>query len=102
MKIFVKNDDGKVYEAFQVDENTYKFKAENKTFELSLTESEEVDVFSASTEKRKKNTTKVFFSNEDVLEQLREARKNRHSDFSYYSGDEVEFNKLVDEINSDR
>jgi len=36
MKIYVKNDDGKVYEAFQVGENTYKFKTRNKTFELSL------------------------------------------------------------------
>ncbi|MDC3418652.1 hypothetical protein [Aquibacillus salsiterrae] len=102
MKIYVKNDDGKMYEALKIDENTYTFKAENKTFELSLTESEEVNDFSVLTEKQKKNMTKAIFSNEDVLEQLRDARKNRDTDFSYYSGDEMEFDKLVDEVNSDR
>lgn len=102
MKVYVKSDDGKVYEAFKIDENTYTFKTENKTFELSLTESEEVNDFSSLTEKQKKNMTNAIFSNEDVLEQLRDARKNRDRDFSYYSGDEMEFDKLVDEINSDR
>lgn len=102
MKIYVKNDDGKMHEAFQLDENTYTIKMENKTFELSLTESEEVNDFSTLKEKQKKNMTKAIFSNEDILEQLRNARKNRDSDFSYYSGDEMEFDKLVDEINSDR
>jgi len=102
MKIYVKNDDGKVYEASQVGENTYKFKTENKTFELSLSESNEANDLSTLTEKQKKRMTKAIFSNEDILEQLREARKNRDSDYSYYSGDEVQFDKLVDEMNSDR
>lgn len=38
MKIYMKYDDGEMYEAFQVNENTYTFKKENKTFELSLSE----------------------------------------------------------------
>lgn len=101
MKIYVKNDNGKMYEASQVDENTYTFEADNKTFELSLKESEEDNGVSSLTEKQKKNMTKAIFSNKDVLEQLRDAKKNRDSDFSYYSGDELEFNKLVDEMNSD-
>ncbi|MEQ6376349.1 hypothetical protein RZN22_08115 [Bacillaceae bacterium S4-13-58] len=101
MKIYVKNDDGKMYEAFQVDKNTYTFKTENKTFELSLSESNEVHGFSNLSAEQKKRMTKVIFSNDDILEQLRDARKNRDSDFSYYSGDEMEFDKLVDEINSD-
>ncbi|MBW8352148.1 hypothetical protein K0H71_22370 [Bacillus sp. IITD106] len=102
MKIYVKNDDGKMYEAFQVDENTYTFKTENKTFKLSLSESNNVNDFSPLSEEQKKRLTKVIFSNDDILEQLRDARKNRDSDFSYYSGDEAEFDKLVDELNSER
>jgi len=54
------------------------------------------------TEIQKKRMTKKIISNEDILEQLRDARKNRDSDYSYYSRDEVQFDKLVDEINSDR
>ncbi|MBM4761388.1 hypothetical protein [Bacillus sp. B15-48] len=102
MKIYVKNDDGKMYEAFQVDENTYTFKTETKTFEISLSESSDVHGLSTMSEKQKKRMTKAIFSNDDILEQLRDARKNRDSDFSNYSGDEIEFDKLVDEINSDR
>lgn len=101
MKIYVKNDDGKMYEAFQINENTYTFKTENKIFELSLSESKEVHDFRTLPKKQKKRMTKMIFSNEDILDQVRDARKNRDSDFSYYSGDEIEFDKLVDEINSD-
>lgn len=102
MKIYVKDDDGEMYEAFQVDETTYTFKTENKTFELSLSESEPENNFSTLSEEQRKNMTKAIFSNKDILEQLRDARRNRDIDFSYYSGDEKEFDKLVDEINSDR
>ncbi|MGM8365291.1 hypothetical protein ACLIBG_07380 [Virgibacillus sp. W0181] len=102
MKIYVRSDDGKMIEAFQLDENTYTFKAENKTFELFLSELEGEYGISELSEKQKKRMTKAIFTNEAILEQLRDASENRDSDFSYYSGDELEFNKLVDEINSDR
>lgn len=102
MKIYVKNDDGKMYEALQVGENTYKFQTENKTFELSLSESNNEKDFSKLPLKQKKKITRAIFSNDDILEQLRDARKNRDDDFSYYSGDELEFNKLVDDINNER
>ncbi|MFE7060806.1 hypothetical protein ACFVAD_01475 [Sutcliffiella sp. NPDC057660] len=102
MKIYVKNDNGQMFEALQVDENTYTVKTEDKTFELSLSEAKDVFDLSIISEKQKKKMTKAIFSNDDILEQLRDARKNRDSDFSYYSGDEKEFDKLVDEINSDR
>lgn len=102
IKIYVKNDDGKMYEAFQIDENTYTFRTENKTFELSLSESKEFNDFSALSEKQRRRMTEAIFSNEDILEQLRDARKNKDKDFSYYSGDEAEFDKLVDEINNGR
>lgn len=75
MKIYVKNDDGKMYEAFQIDESTYTFQTENKTFELSLSESKEVYDFGAFSEKQKKRMTRAIFSNEDILEQLKDARK---------------------------
>ena len=98
MKIFVKDDDGIIYEAFQMNENTYTFSTENKTFKLSLSESKQGKL----SEEQKKRMTKSIFSNKEVLDQLIEARKNRDSDFSYYSGDEKEFDKLVDEVNNDR
>lgn len=101
MKIYVKNEDGKVYEAFQIDENTYTFRTENKVYEVSLTESG-VNDFSALSEKQKNKMTEVIFSNDDILEQLKDAKKNRDSDLLYYSGDEKEFGKLVDEINNGR
>ncbi|MDE5413985.1 hypothetical protein [Alkalihalobacterium chitinilyticum] len=97
MKIFVKDDDGIIYEAFQMNDNTYTFSTENKTFKLSLSESKQGKL----SEEQKKRMTKSIFSNEEVLAQLRDARKNRDSDFSYYSGDEKEFDKLVDEVNND-
>lgn len=96
MKIYVKNDNGEMLEALQVDENTFTFKTGNKTFELSLSEAKGVFDLSKISKKQKKKMTKTIFSNDDILEQLRDARKNRDSDFSYYSGDEKEFDKLVD------
>ena len=102
MKIYVKNDNGEMLEALQVDENTFTFKTENKTFELSLSETNDVFDLSKISKIQKKKMTKAIFSNDDILEQLRDARKNSDRDFSYYSGDEKEFDKLVDEINSDR
>ncbi|WP_077358715.1 hypothetical protein [Virgibacillus halodenitrificans] len=102
MKIYVKNDDGKTYEAFQVDKNTYTFKTENKTFELSLTEAEAPYNLLALSEKQMKAITKEIFTNMEILEQLKDAKRHRDKNFSYYSGDEAEFNKLVDEMNSDR
>jgi len=45
--------------------------------------------------------TKAIFSNKVILDQLKDARKNRDKDFSYYSGDEINFDKLVDEIYND-
>lgn len=102
MKIYVKSDDGKMYEAYQINENTYTFKTGNKTFELSLSELNEVSNFRTLSEMKKKIMTKEIFSNDDIIEQLRDARNNRERDFSYYSGDETEFDKLVDEINSER
>lgn len=100
MKIYVKNDDGEMCEAYQVNENTYAFKTGTKTYELSLSESEENNDFSELSEEQKRQVTNTIFSNEDILEQLRDARKNRNSDVSYYSGDEIEFSKLVDEMNN--
>jgi TRAP-type uncharacterized transport system substrate-binding protein len=101
MKIFVEHDDGKVYEAFRVDENTYTFRTENKTFELFLSE-EKTEEISTLSDNQKRQLTKAIFSNEDVLEQLKDARRNRDSEFLYYSGDEEEFDKLVDEVNDGR
>ncbi|WP_138420460.1 hypothetical protein [Aquibacillus sediminis] len=77
MKIYVKNDDGNVFEAFQIDENTYMFKTENKTFELSLSEAKDVYGLSTISEKQKKRMTKAIFSNDDILEQLRDARGHK-------------------------
>lgn len=102
MKIYVKNDDGTLYEALQMNENTYTFRMEDKTFELSLSESKEGIDFSTLPEGQKKKITKAIFSNEDIMDQLRDARKNRDKDFLYYSGDEKEFGNLVDEVNNDR
>lgn len=102
MKIFIKNEDGRMYEAFQINENTYKVETDTESFELSISELKENYDFSALSENQKKRMTKEIFSNEDILEQLRDAKKNRDSNFSYYSGDEVEFDKLVDEIDSGR
>jgi len=102
MKIYVKNNDGKLVEAFQVNENTYTFKSENKTFNLFLTETNDILNLSTLSESQKKQMTKAIFSNDEILEQLKDAKINRDRDFSYYSGDEVEFDKLVDEMNRDR
>ncbi|MDG5789630.1 hypothetical protein QA612_19415 [Evansella sp. AB-P1] len=102
MKIFIKNDDGRVYEAFQTDKNTFTFSTENTTFELSLSKSKNEFEFNSLTDKQKKRMTKAIFTNEEVVDQLREARKNRDKEFSYYSGDETEFTKLVDEVNNDK
>lgn len=101
MKIYVKNEDGKVYEAFQIDENNYTFSTEKKVYDVSLTESG-VNDFKALSEMQKKKMTEAIFSNDDILEQLKDAKKNRKSDFLYYSGDEKEFEKLVDELNNGR
>lgn len=102
MKKFVKNDDGTVYEAFQTDENTYTFETETKMYKLSLSESKSVNKFSALTEDKREKMTKAIFSNEKLLEQLKDAKKNRGNEFSYYSGNEADFEKLVDEVNNDR
>jgi len=100
MKVYVKDDDGKMYETLQIDDNTYTFIKENKTFELSLSVGN--NNFDGLTEKQKRKITKAIFSNEEILEQLRDSKNNRDNSFSYYSGDEIEFDKLVDEINNDR
>lgn len=102
MKIYVKNDDGKMYEACKVDENTFTVTTENKTFELSLTEAEAPYNLLALSEKQRKAITREIFTNNEILEQLKDAKRHRDKNFSYYSGDEAEFNKLVDEMNSDR
>ena len=75
MKIYIKNGDGKMYEAFQVDKNTYAFTTGNKTFELSLSESNEMQDLSILSEQEKKKMTKEIFSNNEILEQLRDAKK---------------------------
>ncbi|MBU9721644.1 MULTISPECIES: hypothetical protein [Bacillaceae] len=100
MKIFIINDDGRVSEAFQTDKNTFTFSTEDTTFQLSLSEIKKGFEYKSLTDKQKKRMTEAIFSNEEVIDQLREARKNRDKEFSYYSGDETEFNKLVDEVNN--
>lgn len=102
MRIYVKKEDGKMYEAFQVNENTFKFQVENKTFELSLTESDEIIDTNSLTANQKKRMTKAIFSNDDIIEQLRDAKKNIDHDYSYYSSNEFDFNKLVDETSNER
>lgn len=102
MRIYVKNHDGEMVEAFQVNENTYTFESENKTFNLFLTESNDVPNFSTLSDEHKKQITKAIFSNDEILEQLSDAKKKRNRDISYYSGDEIEFDHLVDEMNRDR
>lgn len=102
MKIFVKNDDGTVYEAFQTGENTYAIETETKMYKLSLSESKSVNKISTLTEEQKKKLTRALFSNEKVLEQLEDAKRNRDDEFSYYSSNEADFEKLVDEVNNDR
>lgn len=77
MKIYVKNEDGKMYEASQINETTYSFQTENKTFKLCLSESEIVNDFGDLLEMQKKRVTKAIFLNEDLLEQLRDTRKNK-------------------------
>jgi hypothetical protein len=94
MKIYVENEEGKMYEATQINENTFELIIENKTFTLNLTESENTNDL--------KKLTRAIFSNEAILEQLNDARKSRGSNNRYYSGDEREFDKLVDEIENDK
>lgn len=60
MKIYVKNDDGKLYEAYQINENTYTFITENKSFELSLSATEIVDGYTTLSEKKKEMTNAFF------------------------------------------
>ncbi|MCC3359264.1 hypothetical protein [Bacillus sp. REN16] len=102
MKIYVKNNDGTVHEAIKTDNNQYTFITENKAYYLTLTEANGKGDDCNLTEDQKAKITKAIFSNEDVLDQLRDARKNRDRDFSYYSGDENEFDKLIDEVNNDK
>ncbi|MDG5789619.1 hypothetical protein QA612_19360 [Evansella sp. AB-P1] len=57
MKIYIKNDDGRVYEAFQTDKNTFTFSTEKTTFELSLSESKKGFEFNSLTDKQNKHET---------------------------------------------
>lgn len=88
-----------MFEVFQINETTYTIKMGNRVFELTLKESDAVYDLKSVSESQKKRMTKAIFSNEDILEQLRDAKKNRDRDFSYYSGDEDDFDQLVDEVN---
>lgn len=98
MKIYVKSDDGKVYEATQVNENNYAFNMGNKIYELALSESKKTNTYDSFSRQQKEGMTKAIFSNDEILDQLKDARKNRDKDFLYYSGDEEEFEKIIDEI----
>lgn len=102
MKIYVENDDGTMYKAIQTDKNTYTLMTDEKTYKLSLTESKGNVNLSTFSEEQRKNVTKAIFSNESIIEQLRDARTNRDNDFLYYSRDENEFDKLVDGLKNDR
>lgn len=43
MKIYVENEEGKMYEVTQINENSFELIIKNKTFTLDLIESEETN-----------------------------------------------------------
>ncbi|QQK76504.1 hypothetical protein HUG15_13625 [Salicibibacter cibarius] len=54
----------------------------------------------ALTPEQRKYATKKIFSEPDILRQLEEAEKHlKEGNMDYFSGDEEQFSKLVDEVN---
>jgi hypothetical protein len=54
------------------------------------------------TDEQKKQMTSAIFNNEEILYQLRQAKKDREAGISTYSDSDEEFAQILSEIDNDR